>query len=282
MEIAIVGLGLIGGSIAKAIKKYTTHTVLGFDTDEQVLYKARLLDAIDAELTDERLSICDWLIVATRPGDAVRYVEEHAALLKPGATVMDVCGVKREVCQPLWRAAEAHGFTFIGGHPMAGREVSGFTNASADLFKDASMILTPGKGADMALLERLKKFWCALGFAGVTVTTPENHDRVIAYTSQLAHIASSAYVKSPTALDHIGFSAGSYKDLTRVARLDPDMWTELFIQNREPLLGELDGLIGRLAEYRDALAARDAGRMRALLAEGRDQKLEADRKDYHA
>ncbi|NLI21498.1 MAG: prephenate dehydrogenase [Clostridiales bacterium] len=282
MEIGIVGLGLIGGSVAKAIKKYTTHTVLGLDTDEQVLYKARLLDAIDAELTDERLSICDWLIVATRPGDAVGYVEAHAALLKPGATVMDVCGVKREVCEPLWRVAEARGFTFIGGHPMAGREVSGFTNASADLFKDASMILTPGKGADMALLERLKKFWCALGFAGVTVTTPENHDRVIAYTSQLAHIASSAYVKSPTALDHIGFSAGSYRDLTRVARLDPDMWTELFLKNREPLLGELDGLIGRLAEYRDALAARDAAGMRALLAAGRDQKLEADRKDYHA
>jgi len=132
------------------------------------------------------------------------------------------------------------------------------------------------------LLDRLKKFWCALGFGGVTITTPENHDRVIAYTSQLAHIASSAYIKSPTALDHIGFSAGSYKDLTRVAKLDPDMWTELFLENREPLLHELDGLIERLVEYREALEASDESKVRALLAAGRDQKYEADRKDYHA
>ena len=282
MEIAIVGLGLIGGSIAKAIKKYTPHTVLGYDTDTSVLYKAKLLDAIDGELTPERLKICDWLIVATRPVAAVDYVREQAANLKPGATVMDVCGVKGSVCEPLWALAEACGFTFIGGHPMAGREVGGFDHASADLFKDAAMILTPRKGADIVLLERLKKFWCALGFAGVTVTTPENHDRVIAYTSQLAHITSSAYVKSPTALDHIGFSAGSYKDMTRVAKLDPDMWTELFMLNREPLLSELDSLLMRLSEYRDALGAGDATAMRALLAAGREQKLEADRKDYHA
>lgn len=282
MEIAIVGLGLMGGSIAKAIKKYTPHTVLGADTDEQVLYKAKLLDAIDGELTPERLGICDWLILAIRPTAAVLYMADNAKRLKPGATVMDVCGVKQSVCAPLWRMAQDNGFTFIGGHPMAGREVGGFAHASADLFKDASMILTPMKGADIALLERIKKFWCALGFEGVTVTTPENHDRVIAYTSQLAHIASSAYVKSQTALDHIGFSAGSYKDMTRVAKLDPEMWTELFMQNREPLLAEMDGLLLRLQEYREALAKGNAVAMRELLTAGREQKLEADRKDYHA
>ena len=282
MEIAIVGLGLIGGSIAKAIKKYTPHTVLGLDTDEQVMYKAKLLDAIDGELTDERLSICDWLIVATRPQAAVDYVLQHAQQIKKGAIMMDVCGVKQHVCTPLWAAAKQNGFTFIGGHPMAGREVGGFDHASSELFKEASMILTPEKGVDMALLEKLKKFWCMIGFGGVTVTTPENHDRVIAYTSQLAHIASSAYIKSPTALDHIGFSAGSYKDLTRVAKLDAAMWTELFMENKEPLLREMDGLIARLSEYRDALEAADDDRMRTLLQAGREQKLEADRKDYHA
>ena len=282
MQIGIVGLGLIGGSIAKAIKKYTPHTVLGFDIDSEVIYKAKLLDAIDAELTVERLPICDWLIIATRPAAAVLYVVENAQHIKPGATVMDVCGVKQSVCAPLWQVARDRGFTFIGGHPMAGREVGGFAHASADLFKDASMILTPMKDADIALLERLKKFWCALGFSGVTVTTPENHDRVIAYTSQLAHIVSSAYIKSPTALDHIGFSAGSYRDLTRVARLDPDMWAELFMQNREPLLSELDGILQRLTQYREALQKGNAAQMRDLLSEGVQQKLQADQKDYHA
>ncbi len=280
MDIGIVGLGLIGGSIAKAIQKNTPHTVLGFDTDEQVMYKARLLDAIDAELTEERLAICDWLIIAIRPQAAVEYVRANAGRLKKGAIVMDACGVKRCVCEPLWELADKYGFTFIGGHPMAGREVSGFDYASADLFRDASMILTPPKGADIALLERVKKFWCALGFGSVTITTPENHDRVIAYTSQLAHIASSAYIKSPTALDHIGFSAGSYKDLTRVARLDPEMWTELFLENRDNLLSEAEGLLAHLTEYRDALLTKDEAKLRSLLATGREQKLEADRKDY--
>ena len=280
MEIAIVGLGLIGGSIAKAIKKYTPHTVLGADANREVLYKAKLLDAIDAELTDERLGICEWVLVATWPKAAVTWVEQHADAIRPGAIVMDVCGVKRAVCEPLWKLAQEKGFTFIGGHPMAGCEVSGFDHASAELFRDASMILTPPKGTDIALLERLKKFWCALGFGGVTVTTPENHDRVIAYTSQLAHVASSAYIKSPTALDHIGFSAGSYKDMTRVAKLDPDLWTELFLDNRDPLLTEVSGLIERLCEYRDALQAQDAAQLRQLLAAGRERKLEADGKDY--
>ena len=282
MEIAIIGLGLIGGSIARAVQKYTPHTVLGLDTDEQVLYKARLLDAIDAELTPERLEICDWVIVATRPGAALAYLMQNAAHIRKGAIVQDVCGVKAALCAPLWQLAEEHGFTFVGGHPMAGREVGGFDHSSADLFRDASMILTPQRGVDITLLETLKKFWCAIGFSGVTVTTPENHDRVIAYTSQLAHLVSSAYVKSPTALDHIGFSAGSYKDLTRVAQLDPAMWTELFLLNREPLLTEVDGLLERLTAYRDALNTQDAARLQALLSEGRDRKLEADRKDYHA
>lgn len=195
---------------------------------------------------------------------------------------MDVCGVKQSVCAPLWQLAQDHGFTFIGGHPMAGREVGGFAHANADLFKDASMILTPQKGADISLLERIKKFWCELGFAGVVVTTPENHDRVIAYTSQLAHIVSSAYIQSPTALDHIGFSAGSYKDMTRVAKLDADMWTELFMQNREPLLSELEGILQRLGDFRDTLAKGNAVKMREMLSAGREQKVEADRKDYRA
>lgn len=280
MEIALIGLGLIGGSVAKAIKKNTPHTVLGYDTDEQVMYKARLLDAIDGELTDERLTICDWVIVATRPQAAADYVRAHADRIKKGAIVMDVCGVKRCVCEPLWQLAEEKGFLFLGGHPMAGREVSGFDNASAELFRDASMIVTPPHGVEIALLERVKKFWCALGFGSVTMTTPENHDRVIAYTSQLAHIASSAYIKSPTALDHIGFSAGSYKDLTRVAKLDPAMWTELFLENRDNLLAEVDDLIAHLTEYRNALEQKDETGLRALLAAGREQKLEADRKDY--
>ena len=276
MNIAIVGLGLIGGSVAKALKKRTPHTVLGMDPNEQVMYKARLLDAIDGELTAERLGICDMVIIATWPKTAVEYVTAHADQFKPGAVVMDVCGVKREVCEPIW--ALKGDFLFVGGHPMAGVEYSGFDHATAALFENASMILTPPRGTDIGTLGFLKHFWRELGFGRVVMTTPERHDQVIAYTSQLAHVVSSAYIRSPFALEHHGFSAGSFKDMTRVARLDETMWTELFLLNSEPLLRELDGLIDHLCQYRDALRDGDGDGLRGLLREGRERKEQADRK----
>ncbi|MEG0742759.1 MAG: prephenate dehydrogenase [Clostridia bacterium] len=279
MNIAVIGLGLIGGSIAKALKRRTPHTVLGTDVSEQVLYKAKLLDAIDGELTPERLGICDLVIVATWPLAAVEYVTAHAAQIRKGAVVTDVCGVKRAVCDPLWQVAQEHGFMFVGGHPMAGIEYSGFDHATANLFENASMILTPPRGTDIQTLDTLKHFWRELGFGRVVMTTPENHDRVIAYTSQLAHVVSSAYVQSPTSLAYHGFSAGSFKDMTRVARLDPKLWTELFQCNRQPLLEELNTLIANLTQYRDALQAGDAPTMEALLLAGRQRKEQADKED---
>lgn len=279
MNIAIIGLGLIGGSLAKTIKKHMPqHTVLGFDTNEQTMFKAKLLDAIDAELTDERLTICDMVIVATWPKAAVDYVTRHAASIRKGAVVTDVCGVKTAVCESLWKLAQENGFLFVGGHPMAGMEYSGFDHATATLFQNASMILTPPRGTDIQTLEKLKHFWRELGFARVVITTPENHDKVIAYTSQLAHVTSSAYIRSPFAMEHHGFSAGSFRDMTRVARLDENMWTELFDLNREPLLAELNHLIQHLTQYRDALESHDNETLRALLREGRERKEIADRK----
>lgn len=279
MNIAVIGLGLIGGSMAKCIKKNTPHTVLGADVDESVLKRARLLDAIDGELTDERLAICDMVLVATWPRAAVEYIRAHAEGFKPGAMVIDLCGVKRAVCEPVWAIAKQHDFTFVGGHPMAGIEYSGFDHANAALFDGASMILTPPAGLPIQTLSELKRFFRLLGFGRVVLTTPENHDRVIACTSQLAHIVSSAYVKSPTGLEHHGFSAGSFKDMTRVARLSESMWTELFLENREPLLGELDTLMDNLRAYREALQAQDAKALCALLREGRELKELTDRKD---
>lgn len=278
MNVAVVGLGLIGGSVAKSLKKFTPHTVLGTDLNPQVMYKAKLLDAVDGELTRERLGICDVVIVATWPKAAVAYLREQAGALKPGALVMDICGVKRAVCEPLWQLSREHDFLFVGGHPMAGIEYSGFDYASAGLFANASMILTPPPGVSIQTLDFLKHFWRELGFGRVVMTTPENHDRVIAYTSQLAHVVSSAYIRSPFALEHHGFSAGSFKDMTRVARLDEGMWTELFLLNREPLLQELDGLIDRLSQYRQALGEQDGPTLQALLREGRERKELADKK----
>ena len=208
----------------------------------------------------------------------MEYVTQNAPLIRKGATVIDLCGVKRAVCNALFKVAQENGFLFVGGHPMAGMEYSGFDHANAGLFQNASMILTPPAGLSIQELAELKHFFRELGFGKVVMTTPEDHDRMIGYTSQLAHVVSSAYVKSPEALEHHGFSAGSFRDMTRVARLSPSMWTELFMLNRDALIGELDALIEHLNEYREALASADEKNMRRLLQEGTERKEFVDRK----
>ena len=272
MNVAIVGLGLIGGSMAKSIKNRTAHTVWGADLNSETMTMARMCGAIDAPLTEENLPQAELILVAIRPGAAIEWVRQHAPLISKSAILVDLCGVKRTVVASIAPVAEQYGFAYIGGHPMAGRERGGFTASTEDLYVGASMILTPDKRTDMRLLETLKAFFLDMGFAGLTFSTPEEHDRIIAFTSQLAHIVSSAYVKSPEAQRRRGFSAGSFQDMTSVARLDEDMWTELFLDDEDFLTKELDELIGHLTDYRDALRDKDAQRLHDLLKEGRELK----------
>jgi len=276
MTIGIVGLGLIGGSLAKAFKFNTNYTVLAYDIDEVSYKRGILVNAVDGKLTEEKLSECDFVFVALYPEATVQYMKKYAHLIKKDAVVIDCCGVKEYVCPPLFELAQRYGFHYIGGHPMAGRQFSGFRYAQENLFDGACMILVPKQGEDINILERTKKCLVRAGFAHITVTSAAQHDEIIAYTSQLAHVVSNAYVKSPRAEAHKGFSAGSYKDLTRVAKLSETMWTELFMENRGNLIGEIDFLIDSLTEYRDALAENDAERLMGLLREGRCRKERID------
>ena len=275
MKVGIVGLGLIGGSMAKGIKARTGHTVYGADLDHETMTLARMCGAIDGPLSAENLSQCDLILLAIRPQAAIDWATQNGERIAKSAILVDLCGVKRTVVKGLAPIAERCGFAYIGGHPMAGRERGGFTASSDDLYVGASMILTPDKRTDMQLLETLKAFFLDVGFAGLTFSDPEEHDRIIAFTSQLAHITSSAYVKSPEAQRRRGFSAGSFQDMTRVARLDEDMWTELFLDDADYLTAELGELIRHLTEYQEALQARDGARLRALLKEGREMKATA-------
>lgn len=276
MKIGIVGLGLIGGSLAKALKYNTEHEILGTDIDRGVLLKAKLLGAIDDELLPEQLPDCDLVITALYPQATLDYVLQNAQNFKKGAIVMDSCGVKRVICDTLWQCAKENGFTFYGAHPMAGLHFSGFAYSDVHMFSNASMILLPPDNADINDLEKLKKLFLSIGFTNIQMSTPEEHDRIIAYTSQLAHVVSNAYVKSPQAQVHNGFSAGSYKDLTRVAKLNADMWTELFLDNVDNLSEELDGLIENLQAYSRALHEKDAKTLHALLKAGSDRKEKID------
>ena len=275
LTIGIVGLGLIGGSFAKAIKENTHHTVLGFDKYEEIIKKAHFAGAIDGSLSG-RIPECDVLMLALYPLQATEFVRENAELINKKTIVIDCCGTKSYVCEHIGRLAEENGFTFIGGHPMAGTHNSGLKYSRADMFCGAPMVMVPPRFDDIVLLDRAKKLLSPMGFGTYSVTTAEDHDRMIAFTSQLAHVVSSAYIKSPTAAEHRGFSAGSYKDMTRVAWLNENMWGELFLENSEPLLYEIDRIINSLTEYKEAIANKDIERLTSLLRDGRIKKERID------
>jgi len=275
-KIGIIGLGLIGGSIAKAIKENTEHEIFGFDIHTTTFCKALLLNAIDGELTDEILSQCDIVIVALYPNATIDYIKEKAHLFKEGCIVTDCSGVKEQICEEINPIAEKHGFIFIGGHPMAGLEHSGFEYSKKALFDNASMILTPPSGVCIESLQEIKNLFLALGFTNIQISTAKDHDEIIAFSSQLAHIVSNAYIKSPVAATHKGFSAGSYKDLTRVAKLNEHMWTELFLENRENIANEIDGIVERLAAYSKAIKEDNAKELKELLKDGREKKALID------
>lgn len=273
MTVGIVGLGLIGGSLAKAYHE-AGHRVLAYDIDSSVTAFAQMANAVDEALSEENIAQCDLLLLAVYPQAAIDYLAQHAALLRKDAVVVDCCGTKRIVCAACFKIAKEHGFLFVGGHPMAGTHFSGFKYSRATLFKGAPMVLVPPVLDDMQMIERVCKLLDAPCFGHFSVTTAEKHDEMIAFTSQLAHVVSNAYVKSPTARSHKGFSAGSYKDLTRVAWLNPQMWTELFLDNRDHLIAELDGLCSELQKYRDALSEGNSETLCALLEEGKRCKEE--------
>ena len=275
MNVGILGLGLIGGSMARAYAK-AGHQVFACEQDEPILSFAQLSGAVREPLTEETLGQCDLILLAIYPEGSASYLEKYAHLISPHALVMDLCGIKEEICRRCFPLAEKYGFTFVGGHPMAGSHYSGFKYSRSNLFQGAPMVLVPPRFDDMALLDRVKQMLSPCNFGAFSICTAQEHDKLIAFTSQMPHILSNAFIKSPTALEHKGFSAGSYKDLTRVAWLNPQMWAELCMENRENVLFELDTYLEGLQRYRTALAEQDIKTFTALLEEGRRRKEEVD------
>lgn len=275
MIVGVVGLGLIGGSFAKAYAK-DGHTVYAYDIDNSILKFSILSGVVKDELTKDKLSQCDLILVCTYPQAAIKYLESVGEFIGEKPLVIDCCGTKRIVVRSCMEIAEKCGFTYIGGHPMAGTQFSGYKYSKETLFNRAPMVIVPPRFDDVTLLSRVKELLAPAGFGRISVTTAEIHDEKIAYTSQLAHIVSNAYIKSPTARGHKGVSAGSYKDLTRVAWLNPQMWTELCLENRDYLIDEIDILINNLGQYREALENNDKESLIKIFAEGKAIKEEVD------
>lgn len=275
MKVGILGLGLIGGSMARAYAK-TGHTVYAAEKNADMLAFAQLAGAVHGVLDESSIGSCDLLLLAIYPDGCAAWLEENAHLVSRDALVLDLCGTKEKICCRCFPLAEKHGFIFVGGHPMAGSHFSGFKYSRSNLFQGAPMVLVPPVFDDMQLLQRVKDTLSPCGFGRFSVCTAPEHDRLIAFTSQMPHVLSNAYIKSPTALSHSGFSAGSYKDLTRVAWLNPQMWAQLCLENRENMLFELNTYIESLRAYQKALQEQDMDTLTALLEEGRKRKEEVD------
>lgn len=280
MNIAVIGLGLIGGSFCKSIKKYTDHKVFGYDINKNSINLALECNAIDEDLkVTENLKDMDFVIVSLHPTQSINFILENIDNFKKDSLVMDTCGVKKAVIDRVYNPLKQKGVIFVGAHPMAGREFSGFEYSLDNLFDNASFIVTEFDDTPAHITEFIKYFALKLQFKKVVVTTPTEHDRVIAFTSQLAHIVSNAYIKSPSMKQQSGFSAGSYEDLTRVAKLDENMWTDLFMLNKDALLFEIDTIIKKISEYKVALENSDSENLRQLLKEGRVLKEESIKKN---
>ena len=275
MNVGILGLGLIGGSLARAYS-LEGHTVYVCEKDDTMLSFAILAGAVHGKLDETTIPNCDLILLAIYPEGSALWLEQHAHLIPRNTLVIDQCGVKEEICRRCFPVAKKHGFTFIGGHPMAGSQFSGFKYSRADLFAGQPMVLVPEVLDDMALLQRAKDALAPCHFGTFSATTAKKHDEMIAFTSQMPHILSNAFIKSPTAAQHKGFSAGSYRDLTRVAWLNPQMWAELFLDNKEHVLYELDSYIHNLTKYKEALISEDRERLISLLEEGKRRKEEVD------
>lgn len=273
--VGILGLGLIGGSFAKAYHA-AGWTVLAADRDAAILSFAQMSGAVDRTLGAENAAQCDLILACICPEAAIAELTGLAPHIGEKPVVIDCCGTKRVVCEALFPVAEQYGFTYLGGHPMAGSHHSGFKYARENLYHNAPMVLVPPSFDDIALLQRVKELLAPAGFGYISVTTAQAHDEMIAFTSQMPHLISNAYIKSPTAAEHKGFSAGSYKDMTRVAWLNAPMWAELFLENRDCLLRELGWLMESLREYRAALEKNDLPELTRLLEEGKKRKEEVD------
>ncbi len=275
MKVGVVGLGLIGGSFARAIKEMTSHQVYVSDISSEVLKNAKQDGAYDEIMTEENISQCDLILISLYPETAVAFIEENKDKIGKGAIVVDCCGVKRFVCDKMREITRNCQFTFVGGHPMAGTQSWGYAYSRASMFRGASMILTPEENIPEKIVYDLKEFFLSVGFGTVKITTDEEHDKIIAFTSQLPHVISNAYVKSPEAYKQRGFSAGSYKDMTRISKLNAKMWTELFLENADFLASEIDILIENLKKYSDTIKEKDKEKLEALLEEGAESKRQA-------
>lgn len=268
MNIVIVGLGIIGGSLAKAFAKYTNHHIIGINRSEITVQQALNDGAIHEIGKLDSLGKADVVYMCTYPEHIVSFVENNAGYFRKNCIITDVCGIKKNICGRLTDICEKNGLQYVGSHPMAGKEQSSYAASEAELFQNASYIIVPCKAKEYSV-QALASLAKEIGFSTIRITTPAEHDRMIAFTSQLPHVLACAYVMSPCCKNHKGFSAGSYRDVSRVANINETLWTDLFLSNQEPLSEEISILIQNLTAIKNAVDGNKAEELKELLKQSR-------------
>ena len=271
MKILVAGMGLIGGSICKAVHAYTDHSVYGWNRSQKTLQKALAEHAIDGIVQDD-CSHFDLIIVCLYPDLVREWVKKYIKTISAGTIIIDVSGVKTDLPEEMTKLCAEYQVSYLSTHPMAGKEHAGFDVSDEGLFQGANFIITPLENTPKHVIAEVKNFAHQIGFRRFVITTPEMHDRMIAYTSQLAHVVSSAYVQSPVLELESGFSGGSFHDMTRIATMNEDMWTGLFMENKASLMQEIDILIANLQKYKTALSENDEKAVYDLIQDGRFKK----------
>lgn len=280
-KIAVIGLGIIGGSMAYALRGFRNARIAGCDTNADTRKKALARGAVDEVFDDARSAVqgADLIIICVYPEIIPKIIEDCKGVFKDGAVVTDVCGVKAELAQKL-KEIVPQGIEYVGGHPMAGRETDGFDSASPELFGMCGYIITPIDGLSRARgIKLVREAAHYIGAARITESTPEEHDSVIAYTSDLMHISAAALCLDYNRGMNRAYTAGAFRDCTRIANINPQLWSELFIENRDCLLSEIDRFQASIDRLKKAIEANDRQELCDILTTVRENKLEMQKKE---
>lgn len=286
-DVLIVGLGMMGGAIADALRKQHPKRIAAYDTDQEVLEEALVRGAIDygaenEEELQEVLAQADLVYVCLYPEAALSFMKRYMPYFKSGALVTDIVGIKTPTIEevvPVLRP-DIH---FIPGHPMAGSEKEGFGSADASIFENMNYVLVPVDKTDRAAVDALKEIITEMGFSNIVETSAHEHDAKIAFTSQLCHVIASALVDSEDDLTITDYEGGSFGELTRIAMINAPMWTEIFIDNKNLLIEQIDEFEHSMQKLRRYIEECDHESLEEMLTDVRRKRvaMEVDRRNKH-
>lgn len=278
-KILVIGLGLIGGSYAEALKAAGFEVGAVTRSQDSIDYALSkgMIDSGTTDVTREYVSRFDILVFALYPHVFLSWLEKYQDFIKPGALLTDVTGVKRSVVYKVQEMLRGD-LEFVGAHPMAGRELYGVRNADSSVFKGANYIVTPTAVNTEVAVQTCEELGRVLGFGHITRLSPEMHDEMIGFLSQLTHCIAVALMNSKESSHLAEFTGDSFRDLTRIAKINDEMWSELFLLNRDELLSQMDLFISKFGELRNALAAGDTDTLREMMRISTERRSHFDKK----